>query len=61
MHDSECMRIALHALDENLKVLESSPTNPRALDDAKDSACIVEKLCAVCESGAYAKLAKEMP
>ena len=50
MQESERMKIALHALDENLKMLESNPTSSRALDDAKDAVCIVEKLCNVMDS-----------
>lgn len=59
MQESERMKIALHALDENLKMLESNPTSSRALDDAKDAVCIVEKLCNVMESPSYTKHGKE--
>lgn len=59
MQESERMKIALHALDENLKMLESNPTSSRALDDAKDAVCIVEKLCNVMDSPSYTKHGKE--
>ena len=59
MQESERMKIALHALDENLKMLESNPTSSRALDDAKDAVCIVEKLCNTMDSPSYAKHGKE--
>lgn len=59
MQESERMKIALHALDENLKMLESNPTSSRALDDAKDAVCIVEKLCNIMDSPSYTKHGKE--
>ena len=59
MQESERIKIALHALDENLKMLESNPTSSRALDDAKDAVCIVEKLCNVMDSPSYTKHGKE--
>lgn len=60
MRDKERMKIALDALDKNLEMLEEDPTCSRILDDVKDAACIVAKLCMTMDSQSYMKHSKEM-